>query len=226
MASLCLDCRPSHRAAREVESVMGELSVDDRERLKNAIVERSEIRAQQALQWVRELYRVAGELSARGTAAGVDTQSIFWIRLHGVLVEVGENYEDSCKLMAEYGVTTLSIGRHTLAVRDAIRAIRDSMDEDERLWVHYRRDTECHVWQESYELSLRKKSGTLKEVRAFALLGKELHVDDIDKRARALLRKHGVNEPAMAVHFAKLVVSHVAKVLEAMRPLYEPSARL
>lgn len=51
---------------------MGELSVVDRERLKSAIVDRSEIRAQLAHQWVRELNRVAVEIATKGTAAGAD----------------------------------------------------------------------------------------------------------------------------------------------------------
>lgn len=198
---------------------MGELSADEKERLKSAIYERSEIRAKQALQWVQELNRTAGELTSRGTAAGVDTTTVFWIRLHGVLVEVGGSYEYTCKLADDCGASSAKLAIDSRVVRDAIRSMRDSMNEDELLWVHYRRDTECHVWQESYELG-RKKNG-LKETRKFELLGgKELHVDDIDERARALLRKHGVNEPAMAVHFAKLIAPHAGHVLEAMRPLY------
>lgn len=52
---------------------MGELSADEKERLKSAIYERSETRAKQALQWVQELGRTANELATRGTAAGLDT---------------------------------------------------------------------------------------------------------------------------------------------------------
>ncbi len=198
---------------------MGQLSADEKERLKKAIYERSEVRARQALQWVQELVRAASELSARGTAAGVDTTTVFWIRLYGVLDEVGGSYERVCKLANDCGVGNSKLAIESRGVRDAIRAMRDSMSEDERLWVHYRRDTECHVWQESYELG-RRKNG-LKETRKFDLLdGKELHVDDIDARARTLLRKHGVNEPELAVYFATLIAPHAMRVVEAMRPLY------
>ena len=99
-------------------------------------------------------------------------------------------------------------------------AARAALDEDERLWLHYRRDTECHVWQESYELQLGGK-GRLKEERKFSLLGgKTLHVDEIDRRLRALLRQYNVNEPAMAVAFATKLQPRIAAVLAAMLPLY------
>lgn len=194
------------------------LSAPDTQRLKDAIYERSEIRAHQARQWVSELVRVSGTIAAQGTAAGADTITAFWIRLFGVLSEVGESYEYVCKLADDCGASDTPLARDGRMVRDALRAMRDSMDEDELIWLHYRRDCECHVWQKSYELG-RTKNG-LKEKRGFDLLGgKELTVDDFAKRASAMLRKHGVNEPAMAVHFAKLVLPHAARVFEALRAL-------
>jgi hypothetical protein len=207
------------RAARKIaEVVMGELSAVDRERLRAAIADRGDIHAQQALQWVQELHRTSSELAAHGTAAHADTRTVFWIRLLGVLVEVGESYEYLCKLADDSGAGATPLATDARAVRDAIRATIGSMDEDQRMWLHYRRDVECHVWQSSYELN-RGKNG-LKETRYFALLGKEMHVDEFDTRARTLLRVFGVDEPALAAHFAKVVAPHVAMILEAMRPLY------
>jgi hypothetical protein len=180
-----------------------------------AIAERGETRAQLALQSVQNLHRTASQLASLPVAmaaAAVDTQTVFWIRLHGVLTEVGDSYEYVCNLGSR--------DRDVLAVRDAIRALRAALDEDECLWVHYRRDTECHVWQDTYELGVGRRGG-LREERRFALLGgKTLHVDEIDQRLRALLRSYDVNEPAMAVAFAKKLQTRIAMVLSAMLPLY------
>ena len=49
--------------------------------------------------WVQELDRTARTLVARGKAAGVDTMTAFWIKLHGTLVEVGRYYENMCGMM-------------------------------------------------------------------------------------------------------------------------------
>lgn len=192
------------------------LSPPDTQRLRDAIIDRSEDRAEQARQWVSELVRVSRTVAAQGASA--DTITVFWVRLFGVLNEVAESYEYVCKLADDCGASHKPMAQDARVVRDALRAMRDSMDEDELIWLHYRRDCECHVWQKSYELG-RTKTG-LKEKRGFDLLGgKELTVDDFAKRASAMLRKHGVNEPAMAVHFAQLIAPHAVRVFEALRAL-------
>lgn len=196
---------------------MTQLSSNDRDRFIHAVRKRGDVRAQLALQWVQNLARIANELVARGTNTSIDTQAAFWIRLHGVLVEVGGNYEYLGNLIGTE--PTGDNASCALVVRDAIRATRDALDEDERIWLHYRRDTECHVVPEAYELAV--KNGKLKEQRRFALLDQTIHVDLFDKRVRAFLRKYDVNEPAIAVAFAKRLAPLIANILVAMRPLYE-----
>ena len=110
--------------------------------------------------------------------------------------------------------------RLTLTVRDTIRALRGALDDDERIWVQYRRDSVCHLVPESYEISAQKGKATLKEQRHFGLLGRALHVDEFDQRARALLRKYNVDEPAMAVAFAAKLAPLVSHLIAAMTPLY------
>jgi len=114
---------------------------------------------------------------------------------------------------------TSAVGRAVLTVRDALRAVRAALDEDDCIWLHYRRDTECHVFQDAYDLSVR--NGKSKEQRRFELIEKTISVDEFDKRARAFLRKYNVNEPAIAVAFAKRLAPSIDAVLVAMEPLYE-----
>lgn len=199
---------------------MGELSAADRDRLRSAIMERGDTHARLAFQWVQELQRTSVQLSMRGKEAGVDVMTAFWIKLYGVLDEVGGHYEYAVKLADDCGAGATRMATDARAVRDALRSVRDSMNEDELIWLSYRRDVECHVWQDSYELN--RKGDRLKERRGFSLLdGKVLTVDEFDQRARAFLRKHHVDEQAIAVYFAKLVAPHVDRVIAAMAPLYE-----
>lgn len=200
---------------------MAELSDEDKARVWLAISERSEVKAQQLFNWVQELDRTARTLATHGKAAGVDTMTAFWIKLHGTLVEVARYYNDMCEMMNPLTPTSSRNVKDAHAVRAAIIAMRDALDEEQLIWVHYRRDVECHVWQTLYDL--RVKDGKVQDHRKFDLLGgKRLHVDEFSKRARALLRQHKVDEPAMAVHFAQIVQPHAAALIEALRPLYTP----
>jgi hypothetical protein len=206
---------------RRSEVAVAELPQEEKERLKKAIVDRGPTHARQALQWVQELNRTAGDLSRRGEAAGVDVMSTFWIKLYGVLDEIGGSYAFFVKYCEDIGAGASKMAIDARTMRDAIVAVRDSMSEDELIWLSYRRDVECHVWQDSYELN--KRGDKLKERRGFSLLGdKVLHVDDFDQRASAFIRKHNVDEKAIAVHFAKLVAPHAARVLELLLPMHEP----
>jgi hypothetical protein len=197
-----------------------ELSEADKVEMWFAISDRAETKAQQMWNWVQELNRTAVTVAALGKAAGVDTITAFWIKLHGTLVEIGRYYEDMCSRMNPLTPTASRNVKDVHAVKAAITAMRDSLDEDRLIWVHYRRDVECHVWQTLYERRVHK--GKIDRHREFALLGgKRLHVDEFSKRARALLRKYRVDEPLMAVHFAQIVAPHTAAVVDAMRPLFE-----
>jgi hypothetical protein len=198
---------------------MATLSPNEKARLKEAIFGRGEVRARLALQHVQILDRATNDLLVHARDTHPDTQTVFWIRLHGVLVEIGGFYESTGDLIGPMLVRPGTTAAHALNVRDTIRAIRDALDEDERIWLHYRRDTECHVWPESYELGVR--NGKLKENRRFALIDQTIHVDEFDRRARAFLRKYNVNEPAIAAAFAKKLAPLISKLLVAMRPLYE-----
>ena len=191
------------------------LSPADEQRLRDAIKERSPIRAKQALQWVAQLDRVTRDLRASGTETHPDTVAAFWVKLYALLDEIGGEYESVCAHYDRIGASTDRDAIVARIVRDSIRDVKAAMDEDELMWLNYRRDVESHVWQDGYELS-RKKNG-LKETREFDLIGKRMTHEEFDKRARALLRKHHVNEPAMAVHFAMLVAPHVAQVVAVLR---------
>jgi hypothetical protein len=138
--------------------------------------------------WVQELDRTTRTLAVHGKAAGPDAMTVFWIKLHGTLVEVGNNYEYLCGLMGPVTPTSSRDIRDAHAVRAEITEMRNALNEDQLMWVHYRRDVECHVWQTLYDLRVKDKK--VQDHRKFELLGgRKMHVDEFNKRASALLRK-------------------------------------
>ena len=187
------------------------LAPPDQQRLQDAIEDRSESRAHLARQWVRELGRTAEQVARDGSDSAVDTRSVFWIRLYDTLATLGEHYA----FAAELG------SRLAVSVRDAIAAAAGSLTDDERLYLHYRRDVECHVWQTYYELRSDSANKKLVEYRQFALLcGQRIHVDEFDRRASALLRTYHCDETRIAVAFARRLLPFIEGILNAMRPLY------
>ncbi len=197
---------------------MAELSLKDRNRFVAAVHERGEIRARLKFGGAQYLDRVAAQLVTHGKNTLPETHDMFWVKLYAVLDELGADYEYLGELIGPQPKSETA--RQTIAVRDAIRALHGALDDDERIWAQYRRDSVCHLVPESYEVSAQKGKAALKEQRHFALLGRTLHVDEFDQRARALLRQYNVDEPAMAVAFALKVAPLVSQLVAAMAPLY------
>ena len=56
---------------------------------------------------------------------------------------------------------------------------------------------------------------------SFTLIGQTVHVDEFDRRVRAFLRKHDVDEAAITATFAKRLASPCSRLLAAMLPIYE-----
>lgn len=197
---------------------MAELSTEDKNRFIAGVEDRSEIRARLKFGGAQYLLRIVTQLVTDGKNTLPETQDLFWVKLYSVLDELGADYEYLGELIGPQPKNETS--RLTIAVRDMLRELRGALDDDERIWVQYRRDSVCHLVPKSYDLSAQKGKGTLKEHRHFSLLGKTLHVDEFDRRARALLRNYQVDEPAMAVAFATKLAPLVSRLVAAMTPLY------
>jgi hypothetical protein len=195
------------------------LTQDEKERLTKAIFDHGDIRARLSLQWVQQLAYLSDKLAHEQSLPLPETQTAFWIRLHGVLVDLYKYYDDCHTLLAgDPSLPPSQIAHEVAQIRAELKAARDAFDDDEKIWIHYRRDTECHIWQDSYELTIHK--GKLKEHRTIALLGTVLRIDEINRRSRTLLQKHRIDEAQMAVDFAAKVRPAVARTLVALAPLY------
>ena len=195
---------------------MSELSFDDKVRLFDAISRRSDTKAFLAFQWVQHLERVTRSVCTHRFETPSDTLAGFWIRLHGLLIELGAHYDYMGTLIGFQPCR--ADNRQALIVRDSIRTLRNALDADEAIYLHYRRDSLCHVWQESYDLSA--KNGKIKERRHFTLL-EALTFDEFDRRVRAFLVKHRNDETGITVMLAERVAPLIESTLAAMVRLYE-----
>lgn len=203
-------------------SAMKPLSPEDTARLTLAVAERFKDRAMRPLLWVRDLHRAAEILASGGE--NCDTATTFWLRLFASLDELIPHYGWVLELFQGVipheqltGDARLSADCHA-----ALVALLDLFDENERLYIHYRRDTEGHVWQDSYELSRHRIKAKLIEERAYSLLGgRKLAHDDVEKRLRSVIRRHR-NELAIAVALAQRAMPQIEEVVNTIERMYVP----
>jgi hypothetical protein len=202
---------------------MNPLSPQDTAKLTLAVAERFKDKAVRPLLWVRDLRRAAEILASGGE--NCDTAATFWLRLFGSMDELIPYYGWVLELFQGIVPPEQLIGDARLSAdcHAALVALLDLFDEKERLYIHYRRDTEGHVWQESYELSRHRNKPKLVEDRAYSLLGgRMLPNDDVEKRLRSVILRHR-NERAIAVAFAQRAMPQIEEVVATIERMYVPT---
>jgi hypothetical protein len=111
------------------------------------------IHSRQELDWLVDAARVS-KLVAEGNA---DLAPVFWIRLYGILHEIYERLFASNTFAVQNGATpTASIAEFL----GAIEQVASLFSDDERIYIQYRRDVECHPLQLNYEFQVNKSGGT------------------------------------------------------------------
>jgi len=202
-------------------SSMKPLSPEDTTRLTLALADRFKDKSVRPLLWVRDLHRAAEILASGGESC--DTATTFWLRLFASLDELIPHYGWVLELFHGVFPPEQLTGEAWLSAdcHAALVALLDLFDENERLYIHYRRDTEGHVWQESYELSRNQTKAKLIKERYYSLLGRKLAHDDVDKRLRPVVRRHR-NELAIAVALAQRAMPQIEEVVTTIERMYVP----
>jgi len=176
------------------------------------------------LQWVENFEYVTRELAQPRAVPEWASFGIFWIRLHGVLVDIRETFDRWARLpVAEFPTSPLCQAQN---IHRLILAVRDSLTEDEVIWADYRRQTEAHVRQSGYRLN-RKKKGTDVQVHdtyEVKALKKTYDVDDLDDRLGRVFRRH-MNERKLAIDFAKRIQAPAMDLAKAFRKFHSAEQR-
>jgi hypothetical protein len=201
---------------------MRKLSRADRLRLLRDLDANSgNVHAQQIRQWIRSAHEYTAKVANEGQSASAEARAVFWIRVSAVFGEVHANQERLLAMIDESIAHAELTNDHLLhrmrtalaELVNAIDAAKASLSDDELLYLLYRRDVECHPWQDSYRLRVAKNGLTLADKRT--VFGKEWTVEEMDSALGALLLKHGMNEPAIAVAFASKLNPHMQAILRA-----------
>lgn len=199
------------------------MSPEDRRRLEQAREERSAIDREQLRQWVWNLLWASEQLQLPQPRNEIAT--VMWLRLYATLTELPTYMREEIAWQEGLGDTddtsfALAARRRIVA---ACETFLSAFSENERLYIHYRRDTEGHIWQDSYVLHPAQNQVELVEDRRYALLGgARLRHDDVSTRVRALIRRHmssARNEDAelrIAVRWSPRIHRHSGLVYDAI----------
>ena len=201
---------------------MKPLSPQDTAKLTLAVADRFKDKSMRPLLWVRDLHRAAEILASGGE--NCDTATTFWLRLFASLDELIPHYGWVLELFEGVVLPEQLTGDARLCAdcHAALVALLDLFDENERVYIHYRRDTEGHVWQDSYELSRHQTKAKLIDERNYSLLGRKLAHDDVEKRLRSVIRRHR-NALAIAVAFAQRAMPQIEDVVATIERMYVPA---
>jgi len=189
----------------------------DRRSKRNPLLER---------QWVRLLHNMVKAIVA-GTAdpAGL-FYSVFWIRLYGCLTEIEAKFSNCGGPVDD--VPTISKFRPWLValseVHAACLAIRESLSQDERLFVAFSRHVNAHVYQDGFEYGInpgnpekRRQRATVRTKQQEGLIGgRQLDVDRVHEIVDGIHAEHGNDEGRLATHFAKRVHPGVERLERAL----------
>lgn len=211
--------RPSHQ---QRQAMIAQLSTRDRERLLWWGVGHAGERPKQALAWVVSLRDVIESLLSVPTPA---MASLFWLRLKNTLDEFRNAYApqplsppDDPNDPHEVNAYLLDELYAELAadVYGACNNLWNVFTPDELLYIEWRRDSEAHVWADSYDLAPTKR-GTLRDLREYSLLGVTKTHSDLDAaKARVAGGRSSIDVAVGLAGRAKVHVDAIIAALEEM----------
>jgi hypothetical protein len=177
-----------------------------------------EARAQR--QWVEELTE-SSEAASQPSAVSWPAQSVFWIRLHGVLSDqrgdVLRAFRDLGVDPATYAPPPRSLGALLVERYRGIETVRQQFSNDELIYADYMRQVNSHPTQRGYDVRWSNANGgQVNDRRTISAIGQEYTVEELKQAILRVLRTHGYYTVA-AQQFAGRVHAVIQPLVEAMR---------
>ncbi|MFN2548968.1 MAG: hypothetical protein ABR567_16205 [Myxococcales bacterium] len=206
------------------------LSTEDQQRFIRDVREKvGDVAGAQGRQWVREANAYTVKLASERRSATPETRTTFWIRVCGVFAEVHNkvvsNRDFAVKWTSEPAQSAADAALKTEfrgyieplnRLVNAISDAKGTLSPDEMLYLLYRRDVECHPWQDAYRIRVQKD----RLIDTRNVFGTAWKIEDLDAALKRTLLKFSVNEGAIAAAFAEWLVAPMGRVLEASERWY------
>lgn len=192
---------------------MRELPQDDRKRLLADINAKSGvIWVRQMRQWVGDAEYYARRVADLGDEATNEERTLFVLRAYGALDEVREAFDRHVEgyrtqYAGEPEEKLPPVVKQTQLLVQELEGALTSLTDEEKAYLLYRRDTECHPTLDRYRLR-RKGDGSLKE--KFEVFGRSWTVEDFDKAMSRILQVEG-SEEAIMIGLARKLAAPLSK---------------
>jgi hypothetical protein len=191
---------------------------NDTIRYLNESAGQAEINSRLICQWVENLAQIAETLDREGEQAAWPYMSVFWLRLHGLLTEIRSNYTQAFQTAGIDPATHVpnrgSLLEYAIEAWRCIEPLRQAFTEDELIYADYRRHTEGHPTQRSFDVRMNR--GRINDRHGIPSIGREFTVANLDA---AILRILGAyrNEDAIAVAYARRIHPLMPALVAVMR---------
>ena len=169
---------------------------------------RNKIQPRQRLQWVN---RAAD--SCRLAAGEDDQAGYFWIFLYGVLLDIHSDMTGMVKFAQDNGSGSAKAVRLVAAFVDEVERLATLFTDEEKLYLQYRRDNECHPVQQNYEFLMNGKGEIRQTFKANLLMRVPVSIRDFRAAVRRILGASGNDELKLARQYA----ARCARQLEVVR---------
>ncbi len=163
----------------------------------DGVLRRSRMNPVQRLQWTRDAKDHATLLVTRPESTASE-RAVFWIRLYGCVAELWTWVVCLVKTIDEEGCGNEALESLLRDFLGTATMLRAQFNEDELLWIEYRRNVECHTIQDGYEHTSVGNKLTFRS----KVLGREVDKDVMREARERVLSSWKNDELTMAKGFA------------------------
>ncbi|KAA4671611.1 hypothetical protein F3B42_14310 [Bacteroides ovatus] len=174
--------------------------------LEKTITYSHQVFAQQELfkQWLIKLYGVNEELKKEYNRFYFN---IYYITL-SELINPKEGLKYIEKIVSREYCEKLSM---YFELKKHLDNILNLLTEEEVIWIHYKRDSSCHIFQDSYNY-IKENFGE-REKR------KDIPLSEVRQKIEGFLIKHDMNDQKADIYIFNHLYPHISKMFQELKGL-------
>lgn len=100
---------------------------------------------------------------------------------------------------------------HVFRTKKHLDNILNLLTEEEVIWIHYKRDSSCHIFQDSYNY-IKENFGE-REKR------KDIPLSEVRQKIEGFLIKHDMNDQKADIYIFNHLYPHISKMFQELKGL-------